>query len=248
MTVSHTATLRTTCQRTSTRSSPRIANFRRRPRSGAARTSHDTSIYAARRQGPRRLLGGAGRTSWSGSRSGIQVLDWKPPHATVVHRRKAQRLRQLRRPPHQDGAAQQGRADLGRRARRPADAHLLGSLRRSAEVRERPQEARREARRSRGDLHAAHSRSRDRDARLHAHRRHPLRGVRRLLARIAARPHQRRESARCSSPPTAAIGAARSCRSSETADKALEECPIDRARRRRAAARRRDRRRSVRRR
>ena len=90
------------------------------------------------------------------------------------------------------GPPQQGRADLGRRARRPAHAHVLGSVRRGAEVRERAQVARRQARRSRRHLHAADPRSRDRDARLRAHRRDPLGGVRRLLARVAARPHQRR--------------------------------------------------------
>ena len=55
-------------------------------------------------------------------------------------------------------------------------------------------------------------RARDRDARLRAHRRRPQRRLRRLQRRVAARSHQRRAGARCSSPPTAATAAARSCR------------------------------------
>ena len=132
--------------------------------------------------------------------------------------------------------AQQGGAHLGRRAGRPAHAHLLGPLRRGPEVRERAQVARREAGRPRRDLHAADPRSRDRDARVRAHRRDPLGGVRRLLARVAARPHQRRAG----KVLITADGGYR--RGSvvplkRNADKALEECAVDRARRRRAAPR-----------
>ena len=45
--------------------------------------------------------------------------------------------------------------------------------------------------RPRGHLHAADARSRRRHACLRAHRRHPLRGVRRLLGAVAARSHRR---------------------------------------------------------
>ena len=59
--------------------------------------------------------------------------------------------------------------------------------------------------------------------------------LRRLLRRGAARPHQRRAGQACSSPPTAATGAARSCRSSRNADEALARHAVDRALHRGAA-------------
>ena len=93
-----------------------------------------------------------------------------------------------------------------------------------------------EARRSRRDLHAADPRARDRDARLRAHRRGPQRRVRRLQRRVAARPHQRRAVPGCSI--TADGGYRRGGRSlplKQIADEALEDTPVDRARRRRAA-------------
>ena len=51
-----------------------------------------------------------------------------------------------------------------------------------------------------------------------------------FTARLAARPHQRRRGARCSSPPTARGGAARSSPLKEIADEAIAEHAVDRAR------------------
>ena len=69
--------------------------------------------------------------------------------------------------------------------------HLLGAGPGGRPVRQRAQGARRAEGRPRRDLPADDPRGRDRDARLRAHRRRALRGVRRLLGRGAARPHQR---------------------------------------------------------
>ena len=55
-------------------------------------------------------------------------------------------------------------------------------------------EVRREGRRPRGDLHANGGRAGGRDARVRAHRRHPLGRLRRLLRAVARRPHPRREA------------------------------------------------------
>ena len=97
----------------------------------------------------------------------------------MVRRRQDQRERQLPRSPRPDGAPQQGGADLGRRARRPAHADVLGSLSRSQPVRQRAPRPGREARRPRRDLSADDSRAPGGDARVRAHRRRPQRGVRR---------------------------------------------------------------------
>jgi hypothetical protein len=109
----------------------------------------------------------------------------------VVRRRQAQRVRQLRRSPHPVRTSQQGGPDLRGRARRPPHAHLLGPLRRRQPIRERPQVTRRRERGPRGDLPAAHPRGGHQHARLRADRRHPLGDLRRILARVRARPHQR---------------------------------------------------------
>ena len=93
-----------------------------------------------------------------------------------------------------------------------------------------------QTRRPRRALHAADSRARDRDARVRPDRRGAQRRLRRLQRGVAARSHQRRAGRRCSSPPTAAIGAARSCRSSSMADEALARHAVDQERRRRSAS------------
>ena len=110
----------------------------------------------------------------------------------VVRRRQDQRERQLSRSASAPRPPQQGRDRLGRRAGRSPHADLLRPASRGLPVRERPQVARRVARRSRRDLPAADSRAGDRDAGLRAHWRGALGRVRRILRRIAARSHQRR--------------------------------------------------------
>ena len=121
-----------------------------------------------------------------------------------------------RPPPRRPGAATRrrssGRASPATAACSPT-AELHREVCRFANVLKRP---RRQAGRPRRHLHADDPRGRDRDARLRAHRRDAQRRLRRLLRRGAARPHQRRAGEASSSPPTAATGAARSCRSRRT--------------------------------
>ena len=120
------------------------------------------------------------------------VLDWKPPHAKwFVGGKLNASVNCLDR--HVRGRApQQGRAHLGRRARRPPHADLLRSVPPGLPVRQRAEVARRREGRPRRDLPAAHPGAGDRDAGLRAHRRGPHRRLRRLQRRVAARPHQRR--------------------------------------------------------
>ncbi len=80
---------------------------------------------------------------------------------------------------------------LGGRARRYAHAHLCAAARRGVPLRLRARLARREAGRSRRDLPADDSGSRDRDARLRADWRRALGRVRRILGGVAARSHRR---------------------------------------------------------
>ena len=93
---------------------------------------------------------------------------------------------------HVEGRAQeQGGDHLGRRARRQPRAHLSRPLARREPLRRRAQAPRREEGRHRHHLHADGPRGGGGDARLRAHRRAAQRGLRRLLAGLAARPHQR---------------------------------------------------------
>jgi acetyl-CoA synthetase len=73
-------------------------------------------------------------------------------------------------------------------------------------------------------LYADDSGSRYRDARLHAYRRDPLGGVRRLLARIAPRPHQRR-TAKLLITADGGYRRGSVVPLKRNADKAIEECP-----------------------
>ena len=108
----------------------------------------------------------------------------------VVRRRPDQRVGQLRRSSHSDGAPQQSRAHLGRGARRPPHADLLRSLSPGQRVCECAQVARRQERRSRRHLHAARARAGHRDARMRAHRRAAQHRLRRIQRRLAARSHE----------------------------------------------------------
>ena len=109
----------------------------------------------------------------------------------VVHRRKDQRQRQLRRPPRAGQPARQAGHRLGGRTRRSEDAHLRRVARRGPEVRQRAEAVGRRPWRPGGGVPADDPGAADRDARLRADRRGPQRRVRRLLGRIAARPDQR---------------------------------------------------------
>ena len=161
---------------------PRVLPRRR----SAERSGH----LRPRRRRPRGLLGRAGREAGV-DRPVRACARLEAAARAVVRRRQAQRVRQLRRPPHPHRAAQQGRADLRGRARRPRTLTYWDLYVAVNQFAQRAPLARREEGRSRRDLPADDPRSRDRDARLRAHRRDPLGGVRRVLPRVAARPDQR---------------------------------------------------------
>ena len=91
-------------------------------------------------------------------------------------------------------------------------------------------------RRPRRHLHAAGPGAGDRHAGLRPHRRRAQRRLRRLQRRVAARPHQRLAVQGCWSPPTAATGAATSCRSSRSPTRRWPPRRRSARRRRRAAA------------
>ena len=160
------------------------------PRAGQRHTI--PAIYERAAARSRGLLGRAARASSSGSSRGTQVLEWKPPHAQWFVGGKLNASVNCLDRHVRSAAPQQGRAHLGRGARRPPHADLLGPLSPGQRVRQRAEVARREARRSRRALPAADPRAGDRDARVRAHRRRPQRRVRRLQRRVAARSHQRR--------------------------------------------------------
>ncbi len=110
----------------------------------------------------------------------------------VVRRRPAQRLVQLPRPPRGGGQGRQGRLPLGRRAGRHPHAHLRRPPRRGAEAGQRPEVAGGRAGRPGERLPPDDPRAAGGAPGLRPHRGGPLRGVRRLLARLALRPDQRR--------------------------------------------------------
>ncbi len=108
----------------------------------------------------------------------------------MVRGRHAQRRLQLHRPP----SCQARRADRdhlgGRRPERLQAHHLSGTARRGLPLRQHPAQPQRREGRPRHHLPADDPGGGLRDARLRAHRRHPLGGVRRLLARLARQPHR----------------------------------------------------------
>ncbi len=110
----------------------------------------------------------------------------------VVRERRAQPLPELPRPARRRRAQGQDGHHLGGRAGRGAAADLRGAAEGGLPLRQRPQGPRREEGRPRRDLHADDPGGGGRDARLHAHRRHPQRRLRWLLGRGGAGPHERR--------------------------------------------------------
>ena len=180
---------------------------------------------------------------WAGFASELEwmrpwdsVLEWKSPHAKWFVGGKLNISANCLDRHVADRPAQQGRLHLGRRAGRSADADLLGSLPSGLRVRQRPQVARREARRSRRALPSADPRARDRDARLRAHRRRST-----ASCSAASAPN------RCATASTirecvllvTADGGYRRGQIvplKQMADEALRETPSIRERRRRAAA------------
>ena len=108
----------------------------------------------------------------------------------MVRGRRHQRRLQLHRPASCD-PRRADRDHLGRRRPDPVEAHhLSGAARRGLPLRQHPAQPQRREGRPRHHLPADDPGSGLCDARLRAHRRHPLGGVRRLLARLARRPHR----------------------------------------------------------
>ena len=132
-------------------------------------------------ENPRAVLGRSGSVLGQGGAGAALVpalaegAGVEPAERQVVRRRADQRLLQLRGPPHQGRAAQQGRADLGGRAGRQPRADLLGPVPRGQPVRQRPEVARRRQGRPRGHLPADDPRGGDRHAGLRPDRRDPRR-------------------------------------------------------------------------
>ena len=191
----------------------------------AAALLSSPDVYAAPRPTPRRYWAEQAATlEWIAPWQ--RVLDWKPPHAKWFVGGKLNVVGQLPRPAHPHAAAQQGRAHLGGRAGRSPHAHVLGPLRRGQPVRATCSSTLGVKKGDRvGDLPADDPRGRDRDARLRAHRRDPLGGVRRLLARVAARPHQRRAVQGRSITADGGYRRGQVVPLKRNADKALEEAP-----------------------
>ena len=145
-----------------------------------------------------------------------RVLDWNPPFAngsSAAPPTSATTASTGMSPP---GAATRrrssGKASRATAASSPTPTCSARSAR-FANVLKRP---RRRSRRPRRPLHADDSRAGHRHAGLRAHRRDAQRGLRRLQRRGAARPASTTRRPRWSSPPTAATGAAPSCRSRPT--------------------------------
>ena len=161
----------------------------------AARAAATTALYAAGHDWERFWEDQAAALDWMSPWT--RVLDWKPPHAKWFVGGKlnvsVNCLDRHLRGPRRNKAAHH----LGRRARRPAGAHLLGP---------RPGGRPRAPTRSSGlgvkqgrpggDLPADGARGGDRHAGLRPDRRGALGRVRRLLRRGAARPDQRRRGGR----------------------------------------------------
>ena len=168
-----------------------------------------------------------------------KVLDWKPPHGEVVRRRQAERRRVNCLDRHLAGAApQQGRAHLGGRAGRPADADLPRPLPRGRQVRATCcKKLGVEEGRPRHDLPADDPGAADRDARVRADRRDPLGRLRRLLGRVAARPHQRPAAQAARHRRRRLAARQRRAAQADRRRGARRGTPIDRERRRRAAHR-----------
>ena len=183
----------------------------------------------ARRRRPGGVLGRAGREARVDARRTTQGARLEAAARQVVRRRQAQRLGQLRRPPHPHARGATRRRSIWEGE--PGDRRTLTYWDLYVDVNKFANVlkiARREEGRSRRDLPADDPRSGDRDARLRAHRRHPLGGVRRLLAGVAARPHQRRAVQGAHHRRRRLSPRARSCRSSAT--------PTRRSRRRRRSS------------
>ncbi len=120
------------------------------------------------------------------------VLEWDLPFAKWFLGGKLNVVVQLPRPSRRRRSRRQGRLPLGGRARRHPHHHLRRAARRRVAARQRAQGPRRAEGRPGQHLPGHGAGAADGAARVRPHRRRALGGVRRLLVRLAARPHQRR--------------------------------------------------------
>ena len=144
-------------------------------------------------QGPERLLGRGGQAPAlvpDAEQDQERLVRARRRLDQVVRGRQPQRRLQLHRPAPGDARAAD-RHHLGRRRSVAIQAHhLSGAARRGLQARQYPAQPQRREGRPRHHLHADDPGGGLRHARLRAHRRDPLGGVRRLLAGIARRPHR----------------------------------------------------------
>ena len=182
----------------------------------AARATAGPELAEEAGRRPPRVLGRPGPRARHWERPPTETLDWSdPPFArwfadgalNVAYNCLDRHVRRRQRRPR--------RAALGGRARRqPRPSPTPSSpreVKRAANLLHHPR--RRRGRPGR-HLPADDPRGRHRDAGRRAHRRRPLRRLRRLQRREPALAHRRRRGASSSSPPTAAGARARSSRSS----------------------------------
>ena len=152
-------------------------------------------LYAASVKDPVAFWGEQGkRIHWFTPYTKVKNTTLRPAQRLdqMVRGRRHQRRLQLPRPALGD-ARRPGRHHLGRRQpQRRQEDHLSRALRGGLPLRQRAEGARRQEGRSRHHLSADDPGGGLRHAGLRPHRRHPLGGVRRLLAGQPGRPHRGR--------------------------------------------------------
>ena len=129
------------------------------------------------------------------SRKWDRVLDWSPPFAKWFVGGTLNLSENCLDRHVAAGRAGEDRDPVGGRAGRDARPHLRGAPGRGGTVRQRAARSGRGEGRPRRDLHADDPGGRGGHAGLRAHRGHAQRGLRRLLVRGPARPHERRPGA-----------------------------------------------------
>ena len=211
---------------------PRLPAARRRFAAAAASAAapHYDALYRRSVDDPEAFWGEMAASSCAGCTPWDQVLDWQPPFAKWFVGGKLNVsdncLDRHLDGPRRNKAAIIWEGEPGDDARRSPTRSSTARSAGSPTCCKRP---RRQGGRPRRHLHADGPGGGRRHARLRAHRRHPQRGLRRLLRRGAARPHQRRAGAASSSPPTAAVAAAAIVPLKANVDEALAETPVGRA-------------------
>ena len=143
---------------------------------------NDESRLRGGRADPRGVLGRAGRGARLVRAVGHGARRLRGAVLQVVHRRQAERLLQLPRPPRRGRPRRPRRLPLARRGGRGARRHLRRPAPRRPAAGQRAQGPRHRPGRRGRDLPADDPRGRRRDARLRADRRAAQRGLRRLLA------------------------------------------------------------------